>query len=423
MEILIYGAGNNALHLWADKLKTSDEYQDIFNNAVAFIDKDPNKQGKLFLGKRVLSVEEGLSMYPQAKIYISLMHKKEVYGEIFEDLSNRGVSHDRLINCRRTCDYLERFLVCGYHEGAFGGKAGSDHGTHSLKPCCSDYGKNQVDSVIIRDDLESAFTEYLSMRNKLIENLRSNTECCCSGCPMIYYSDRPIIEEFSYIIYNELGRCNCKCYYCNFEERLGRDVSADVDIVELYRLVKQFGYNDQEGIIELCNGEITIHPDKSRIYEGLENTNVMFLTNGIVYDEEIRKRMMNGTAILNVSIDSGTSETFKKIKGIDAFSRVVNNLKLYANNKKGIFNLKYILLPGDNDNDADIEGFVELCKNLHVDMAHISYDLNREYEDYNNPQMIRAINKLVYLLQEKNIPYEIYSKEIIEQLLNSGNGK
>ena len=67
----------------------------------------------------------------------------------------------------------------------------------------------------------------------------------------------------------------------------------------------------------------------------------MFLTNGIVYDEEIRKRMMNGTAILNVSIDSGDCKKLLKIKGIDAFSRVVEIISSYiANNKKGIFQFR-----------------------------------------------------------------------------------
>jgi len=66
------------------------------------------------------------------------------------------------------------------------------------------------------------------------------------------------------------------------------------------------------------------------------------LTNGLEYDDEIKQRMLNGTGILNVSIDAGTRETFYLVQGIDAFERVVDNLRKYSTDKKGNLYLKYI---------------------------------------------------------------------------------
>ncbi|MGN0401758.1 MAG: radical SAM protein [Acetatifactor sp.] len=420
MQVIIYGAGKNAYKLWGDTDKTSKEMQEIFSNAVAFVDSDSNKIGSNYMGLPVMQLNDAVKKYPNAYVYISVWFSEEIYSEILNDLLLAGVDGKKIINCRKTCDYLEKFLVCGYHEGAFGGKAGCDIGDHSLKPCCSDYGKNQVDYVpIINNNLEQAFLKYIEMRYNLLESLQSNTKCCCSDCKFIHVTNQPISHNFSYVIFNELGRCNSKCIYCNFQERLGRDTSTDADIVELQHIIERHGYWSEDCIVELCNGEITIHPDKKNIYRALENCKVMFLTNAIIYDEEIERRMKEGTASLNVSIDAGTRETFHEIKGIDAFDRVVNNLSMYSHQRRGIFNLKYILLPGINDNDKDIDGFVMLCKRLDVSMAHISCNLCLNFEDYYNEKMINAIKRLVNSLKKENIEYEIYSEGIIERLLKS----
>lgn len=412
-QVLIYGAGNNAKRLWGEGF-CSKKIKKIFDNSVGFLDKDIKKRGKIFLGKKVYLPEEGIKKFPGAKIFISLC---SVNDEVVNDILKLGVNISQVINLRRTCDYLEYFLVCGYHEAAFGGKIGKDAGCHSIKPCCSDYGKNNVDYVLINGDISDAVDRYLQFRHSLLEKLKRNEDCCCTNCRMLKWTVEDISSKFYYIIFNEMGRCNCKCLYCNYKERLGRDVSSDVDVVELYEIMCKKGFDESEGIVELCNGEITIHPDKKRIYEALSRTNIMFLTNGLIKDEEIFKRLQNGKGILNVSIDSGTKNTFMAIKGVDGYERVKNNLRYYAKTRKGKIYLKYILLPGINDNQKDMDGFVGLCKELSVDMAHVSYDLNKDYSDYNNPKTIKALRYLVNMIEENNISYEIYSEGVLEALL------
>lgn len=418
-NILMYGAGNNALNLYETTDPKALFFKEAFQSTVGFIDNNEKKHSELFLGKKVYSLKDALDKYPDSRIFITLAYERTKYNEIVDELMKNGVSEEHIINCRKTCDYLEHFIVCGYHEGAFDGKVGSDVGMHSFKSCCSDYGKNQVDNIIIGDNLEKSFDEFLELRRNLINKIANNEKCCCTGCPWISYSPNPISEKFYYVIFNELGKCNCKCSYCNYEERLGRDVSVDVDMVELYDLLIKKGYDEKNGIIELCNGEITIHPNKMEIYNALKSTNIMFLTNGLVYDEEITNRMKKGKAILNLSIDCGCEETFKKVKGISGFAKVVENLKKYSFDKKGKLFLKYIFIPGINDNNVDIDGFVSLCETLGVDMAHISCNLCQSFEEYNTPYIKQSIKNMVRMLEQKKIPYEIYSKDILLQLLNS----
>lgn len=419
-QILIYGAGQNAKRLWGDGL-CNERVKSYFDNAVGFIDKDPKKENTIYLGKTVYSLEKGIKKYPNALIYVSIYVVDDACKEVYESLIHLGVQKSNILNIRQTCSYLEYFVVCGYHEIAFGGKVGTDAGCHSLKPCCSDYGKNAVDYVAITGNVETAFYDYLKLRKDIIEKLREEEKCCCTGCPMLRWTTEEVSDKFYYLIFNEMGRCNCKCMYCNYQERLGRNVSTDVDVVELYRLLCKNGFDKAEGIVELCNGEITIHPDKQRIYKELRDSNIMFLTNGLVFDDEIANRMKNGKGVLNVSIDAGTKETFALVKGVDGFEQVKKHLKSYSNDKNGKMYLKYILLPEMNDNVCDIEGFVNLCIGLSVDMAHISYDLNREFDEYNNSKTRSALKLLVMLLKKNKIPYEIYSEGVLGKLLKEQN--
>lgn len=321
-------------------------------------------------------------------------------------------------NLRLSCHYLDSFIVCGYHEGAFHGRAGRDIGGTSLKSCCSDYGKNSVQAIPIVDgDLEKAFAAFIELRDDTIARLNNNEPTACDGCPELKFIDASDKMRFSYVIFNEMGICNCKCCYCNHQERLGRNVSGDVDFVHLMQLVRDYGFDDSEGIVELCNGEITVNPNKKKIYESIADCRIMFITNGLVFDDFIKTKLENGGGIINLSIDCGTRKTFAKVKGMDAFDKVVNNLKRYSDAGKGILNLKYILLPGINDNRRDIKGFVELCSILNVASAHISHDLRLSYSDYDNKRTASALRLLLGMLKRKSIKFEVYSVNILNEII------
>jgi len=419
-QIIFYGAGKYAANILGKNPKIEAiPAPPALECGVCFVDSDTRKHGTIYLGMPIVSVETALAKYSFADIYITI-EDYNVKRTIFVSLIKMGVSIERIINgVRLSCHYLENFVVCGYHEGAFGGKAGDDCGSHSLKSCCSDYGKNNVAFIPIDDDITKTFNDFIKLRDNTIKKLNKGEPTKCDGCIELKFLDQlchPLKSQFSYVIFNELGICNCKCSYCNYQERLGRDTSVDVDFVKLMQLVNEYGFDSENGIIELCNGEIAIHPQKKKIYKAVKEYRIMFLTNGLVYDKFIHKKLENGTGILNLSLDCGTRETFKKVKGLNAFDRVVGNLRKYVRHNKGILNLKFIFLPGINDNNEDIEGFINLCIELNVTNVHISYNLCLSYIDYNNEQTIFAIKHMIESLEKKSIPFEIYSRNIITMI-------
>jgi pyruvate-formate lyase-activating enzyme len=413
--VIFYGAGETAAKILGEK-SVAEPTPPLLERGVCFADDDTSKHGTLYLGLPVVSIETALAGQNDAIVYITV--GDSVNHSVYRRLIAMGVSSNRIENgTRLSCPYLENFVVCGYHEGAFGGKAGYDSGGHSFKSCCSDYGKNNAALVPIKDSLSEAFDAFIKLRDDTLYRLNTGEPTMCDGCIELALFRGHESSKFFYVIFNELGVCNCKCSYCNYQERLEREPSADVDFVQLMRLVNKYGFDKEKGLVELCNGEITIHPQKKAIYEEIEDYNIMFLTNGLVYDEFIRRKLADGTGTLNLSIDCGTQETFKKIKGLDVFDRVVGNLRRYAYKKKGVLNLKYIFLPGVNDNRGDVDGFVDLCAELDVTSAHISHNLCLPYEDYDNEHIIFSVKYMLDRLKAQFIPFELYSKDIISRII------
>jgi len=85
--------------------------------------------------------------------------------------------------------------------------------------------------------------------------------------------------------------------------------------------------------------------------------------------------LQNGCGGINVSLDSGSSVTYEKVKGLNGFGRVVENLERYMANAATPDNahLKYIIFEQNNRLD-EIRKFFALCSQLGIN--HVQYSLN-----------------------------------------------
>ena len=102
--------------------------------------------------------------------------------------------------------------------------------------------------------------------------------------------------------------------------------------------------------------------------------------------------MRDGRVILLLtSLDAGTRETFKAIKRVDRFDRVVENLKKYPTDKTRLM-LKYIFLEGVNDNEADIDGYYEIVKDT-GGIISLSANLTTPYTEKMKELTLRIVKK------------------------------
>ena len=67
-------------------------------------------------------------------------------------------------------------------------------------------------------------------------------------------------------------------------------------------------------------------------------------------------------SFLNVSVDAGTRETYREVKGLDAYDRVLSHIRRYAQ-EGAVIEIKYILMPENCDRE-NIDGFLAFCKEI-----------------------------------------------------------
>lgn len=168
------------------------------------------------------------------------------------------------------------------------------------------------------------------------------------------------------------SNCNFRCCYCNASKILKNDGNTGNLYETILRLSDCF---DIRGItFHLCTGEILIRKDLDLILNFLyeKGANISLTSNSSVYNERLLDFIKAGRcAGINTSLDAGTRETFAKIKGVDCFDKVVDNIFKYSEGGCRYF-LKYIILDGINDNEADINGFVDVCKKANTASVYIS---------------------------------------------------
>jgi pyruvate-formate lyase-activating enzyme len=147
-----------------------------------------------------------------------------------------------------------------------------------------------------------------------------------------------------------------------------------------------------------CAGEISVLADRDKLLDfWLErNWGVQFMTNAVIYNETIAEILKNPDSSIIVSIDCGSRETCRKVKRADVFNNIVSNIKKYRETG-GRMELKYVLLPGYNDELNDIDGFAEIVAGIKPWRAVLSFDVL----EYRNKSQIGNIKPRNIAYNEK----------------------
>ena len=207
----------------------------------------------------------------------------------------------------------------------------------------------------------------------------------CAGCCEIHGSltnnpVQPFENKVTKVYIQNFMSCNAKCTYCTFGN-VERGLRYKV-LPHIKTLIEK-GILSKHASVYMSGGEITISPEfeelLSTLYNYLESPIEIF-TSGIKYCKSIEEAFKNNKLTMLLSLDSSTPETYKRIKQVDCFNQVVDNLKKYTqatDYAKNNITLKYILVDGENDNKDEIKGFIELLKELGIKNARLDLDFNK----------------------------------------------
>lgn len=207
----------------------------------------------------------------------------------------------------------------------------------------------------------------------------------CKGCFEIESSlkdekikDFPNIVEKIY--FQNYMSCNAKCSYCTFadEERGYR-----YKVLPLVKSLIDDKILSQNAHIYMSGGETTISPEFEELLFTLLNylnSRIEIITSGIKYCNSIEQGFIQNQLTMLLSIDAGTRDTYKKIKQVDAFGSVVNNLRRYtqaSDYAKQYITLKYILVDDINDNINEITAFFNLVLELGIQTVRLDVDFQK----------------------------------------------
>lgn len=242
-----------------------------------------------------------------------------------------------------------------------------------VKFCCScaegaglkihDFSKFNIDLVV-------------KSRQEFISRLKSGIiPHQCKGC--VEYKEKTFSDKIhsllnsnqkrlvSHIIIDHYKQCDCNCIYCS-QKKLFSDAVQKYQILPVIKKLYETDMIDKENLkVEFQGGNVSVlneFNDLMNEFKSNKCNNFIILSNFIKYIPQIEN--LDWHSILCVSLDSGCRETFQKIKNVDAFNEVINNLKELRPKSQITYQLKYILLKGINDNREEMSKFLTLAKEI-----------------------------------------------------------
>jgi pyruvate-formate lyase-activating enzyme len=387
-KLVFYGAGEDA------ELKHEFSLSRIGDREpVAFCDRALHKQGKTFLGLPVMSFADARKQFGDFDIYITAnwQHAPNIIGFLLEN----GVNPERIVNYepvekRSGCAVIESWITLSFS------------GDHLEFTYCCIFGGGQFTErpkvILDNNKLDmNIFSGIINEKRRISETIQNGSPCfqICKNC----YSNK----ETGYFYANSKLRqihitghapCNFKCYHCGNVQQWPRcTYNAWSIALDRFEVIEESGFLANDCLIALSLGEYTVARNHGAVLKRLKKYPLILFSNAYKWSDPTAEALSDGRAWLRVSVDAGTREAFKKVKGVDGWEKVCGNLEKYS--KLGTLILKYIIFPGQNDDQANFNGFYELCDRLGA-KAELSRDFAIEESELGDETLEKMAEFIIH---------------------------
>ena len=241
------------------------------------------------------------------------------------------------------------------------------------------------------------WNNFFNIKNQLRSIQKSGeTIPCCEGCT---YLENNIWDNENYINtinINNWIKCNASCIYCDRAEY------KHIKEYNLYPMIKDLVKKKLLKMpvdITIAGGEPTITRDFDKILKILIKNNyspIRVLTNAIKYNKHIENGLSRGLVNILVSTDSGTDETYYKIKKVKRHKDVWKNLAKYVKNQKinSLVKTKYIIIPGINSNEEELKEYINRNSEANIKHACIDVEIGFFIRNNNNSEIMKQLYDL-----------------------------
>lgn len=297
----------------------------------------------------------------------------------------------------------------------------------SIKACClsREFDKGQL---MVEPKYEKGRIDWKHLfevkRNHRNYQKEQGDLPACEGCYNLREEDWDDEDYISYINFDHWSQCNSNCIYCGVRRIKPKTKNNVLNAVK--ELIKQGKFRNF-GEITFQGGEPTV----LREFEPLlklfikQGSKLRVHSSGILYSKAVKEGLKNGMVTVVISPDSVYPETYKTIKRVDKSKNVWENIKKYRKDLKGEFvksvKVKYIIIPGVNDNLDEIDDFFKKLKE--VDIKSVIVDVEYTYANVNkndiSPHVYLLMDYFEHLAEINGMEYDLYdSAKYIKQNRN-----
>ena len=278
--------------------------------------------------------------------------------------------------------------------------------------CCV-HGSIESPLIVTADEIRDNTVTYdLVVQRKqelfaAINGLTDGPTASCKTCANLqekkykdvnfeYLGGEPLPAALNIQHYTE---CNQRCTYCVYAQthNFAKPQYNIIDYLELFRKKGKLRGNNW---IDFSGGEPAMLKDFDEILNYLLKNNmgtIVVYSNATIFSQSIYDALKENKIILTTSLDTGIASTYKQLRGINAYSKVIRNLFRYRNSGTRQLWIKYIICDTNRTED-DLWSFVLAMLALRPDKTMICPDFPYGEKQIPN-ETVKFAAQLWYLLE------------------------
>lgn len=208
------------------------------------------------------------------------------------------------------------------------------------------------------------------------------------------------------------NNCQLNCVWCNAKNIIDRNKKVVFTREHLMSTIKNIAEWGVKGLCFAGGGEPTLCPDLADSMDyatecGLE---VAIITNGLFIDDKQINAVRRNCRWIGISVDSSNAQTYKGLKGVDCFDKVIENIGKLKGAKEITY--KFLIHP---INQHEIYRACEIAKEsgatgFHSRMLAEEYLENPEYS-FIYEEINKQLSECQKLDDENFKTYTIYHKQ------------
>lgn len=183
----------------------------------------------------------------------------------------------------------------------------------------------------------------------------------------------------------------------------------------MIKLVKELVKNDmvdKDCVFEWGGGEPTILKEFNQTAKWLMSKGYFqsILTNALQISPIVISILEAGMGKVLISLDAGSSNTYKQVKGVDGWEKVKNVCATYSKHsvKNELITLNYIIYDKNND-ISDISSFLDLCVEIGIKHVICTLEFKEMHARAVSQKTIESAAFFVYQAKERGIHCQPFS--------------